>query len=133
MPRERSDISALKLASSPSNLRKALKLRTVKPGEVPSKREELEQLFDAVKNEYEIAADDVRVRGQVLTELRYTPKGKEYEVEKVNPYFRTMRALMQQMTTLAKMLSKLDAPKPSDVAIPGSAADRFPELFQGRN
>jgi hypothetical protein len=133
MPRERSDISALKLASSPSNLRKALKLRAVKPGETLSKRDELEQLFDAAKSEYEIAADDVRVRGQVLTEYRYTPKGKEYEVEKVNPFFRTMRSLTQQMMTLAKMLSKLDGSKPAEVVIPGSAADRFPELFNGSN
>ncbi len=128
MPRERDDIADLVVRATPSNLRKALHLRATKPDTGLAKRDELEKLFTEAKAEYERAADDVRIRGSVITVTKYSSKGKGFETEVVNPYYRVMRGLSQQMATLAKLLSRFD--KPKDGAEPGSAAALFPELFK---
>ena len=128
MPREREDISELLVRSTPSNVRKALNLRVTKPEPSLAKREELEKLFTEARAEYERAADDVRIRGSVITVTKYTSKGKAFDTEVVNPYFKVMRGLAQQMSQLAKLLSKFERAKTNDV-IPGSAAAMFPELF----
>src|SRR5271156_2482615 len=121
MPQERKNIEDLKLSSSPSNVRKALRLRERKPdGSGITKIEELETLFADAKYEYDLAADDVRIRGSVIESTRYTAKGDRFEIEVINPNFKIMTSLSQRITTLAKMLARLDKPKSPGV-VPGSA------------
>jgi hypothetical protein len=131
MPRERAPIEELRLHSSPSNLKKALKLRARNPDGSPlAKREEVEQLFEDVKAEYAIASDDVRMRGQVLQVTRYTAKGDAYQIEKINPSFSIMRALLNQMSSLARQLAKMEQPRKANDVVPGSVEDLYPELFK---
>jgi hypothetical protein len=125
MPRERDDIDDLKLRATASNIRKALRNRASKSG-VP-KREELEQMFADLKQSYELAADDVRIRGAVIEVTRYTGKGTAYTIDNVNPYFRVMTKLSAQLAMIARVLGKLDAPKSKDVE-PGSFEDLFPDI-----
>jgi hypothetical protein len=132
MPTPRAAVAELQLRSTPSNLERALKLRDKNPGEVLLKRDELEKLFADCKAEYEIAADDVRIRGSVIQVTKYTSKGKSYSTEVVNPYYRIMRGLTQQIATLARMLSKLDAPKKTEEVAPGSFAALYPDVLEGQ-
>jgi hypothetical protein len=129
MPTPRASIEELALHATPQNFKKALHLRATKPEPTLAKREELEQLFNDAKAEYERVADDVRIRGSVLTVTKFTPKGKSYETEIVNPSYRVMRSLVQQMNTLAAQLTRFDKVKPNTGVVPGSAAAMFPEIF----
>jgi hypothetical protein len=132
MSRPRSDIEALKLASSPSNLKKALNIRAVPSTEVLTKRAELENLFADLTGEYERAADDVKIRGAWMEVTKYTAKGAAYEVEIVNPAFRVMSKVASQLATIAKMLAQFDKPQKANVE-PGSARALYPDLFKEEN
>lgn len=126
MCRPRVTVDHLKLRGAPNNVVVA-RLADEKPK--LAKREDVERLFADTKVAYELAADDVRIRGPVLTSIRYTSKGHPYEVETINPNYRVMSKAAAQLAALAKLLSKFeDAPK--DLPEPGTVAAMFPNMVK---
>ncbi len=130
MPTPRADIATLELASTPSNFRKALRLREKNPTLQLTDPEIVEQLLADARREYEIAMSDVAKRGTVIEITRYTSKGKPYTTEELNPYYRVAARLSSHIASLSLMLAKLAPKKNSKDAIPGSAAAIFPDLFK---
>jgi hypothetical protein len=128
MPTPRSDLATLSLTSTPSNFKKAKRLRELRPDVKISDTTILEQLLADAEREYEIAMGDVADRGTVIENTRYSSKGKAYTTENVNPYFRVASKLSKQIADLKVLLAKL-APKKAPDVVPGSAADLYPELF----
>ena len=129
MPRELEDITALSLRTTPSNVKKALKLREGQSEMIGEKREALEKLFADVQHTYDRACDDVRIRGEVLIVTKYTSKGHPYEVEQVNPYLRIQQKATAQLASLASQLAKIGKVKSKSV-VPGSLESLYPELFE---
>jgi hypothetical protein len=130
MPTPRADISTLEISSTPSNLKKALRLREKNPDLRLTDPEIVEQLLADSRREYELAMADVDKRGTVIEVARYTSKGKSYTTEELNPYYRVAARLSSHIASLTLMLAKLAPKKNSGAVIPGSAAAIFPELFQ---
>jgi len=126
MANSRASVEYLKLTGAPKSAITSRQLELKPP---LAKRDEVEQLFADAKMAYDLAADDVRVRGAVLTLTRYTSKGVPYEVEGINPNYRVMKSAAAQLTDLAKLLSKFDA-TPKDLPKPGTVAAMFPNLVK---
>ena len=130
MGRRREPLSDLVTRGSP-NLARAIKLRAEEP-ERPQKRAELERLFDDTLQLYEASMADVRQRGAVLKQTKYTLKGLPYEVEVQNPHLLVAQKCESKLTHLVKLLQKFPEPRDPDAPVPGSGADMFPDLFYSK-
>lgn len=128
MSRPRASVEHLKLTGAQNS---AIVARQLEGKPTLSKREDVEQLFADTKLAYELAADDVRVRGTVLSITKYTSKGHPYDVEIINPNYRVMSKASAQLAALAKLLSKFDA-TPQNAPEPGTVAAMFPNLVKER-
>lgn len=129
MPTPRAQIDVLALSSTPSNYKKAVRLRENKPDLHLNDPEIIQQLLNDAREQYEIAHADVEKRGTVIETTRYTSKGKAYEIEELNPYYRVAAKLAGQISRLTLMLARL-GPKKDNGPKPGSAAAMFPEVFE---
>lgn len=129
MPTPRADLATLSLAATPSNLKKALRLREKSPDLQLTDPEIIEQLLADARQQYEIAHADVEQRGTVIEVTRYTSKGKLYTREDLNPYHRVAMKLSERISVLTLMLAKL-GPKKDNGPKPGTAAAAFPEIFK---
>jgi hypothetical protein len=125
MPTPRADIASLRLHSTPSNLKKAERLRAQRPDPQMNDPEILQQLLADAQREYEIAMQDVAERGTVIEATRYTSKGKAYTREDINPYFRVASKLATQIRDLKVSLAKF-APKANKN--PNSFEAMFPDV-----
>jgi hypothetical protein len=130
MPTPRSDLATLSLTATPSNFKKAVRLREQNPDPQLSDPETIQQLLTDARQQYEIAMTDVQERGTVIEVTRYTSKGKSYTTEELNPYYRVAAKLSSQIAKLTLMLAKLGPKKKTDDVIPGSAQDLYPEIFK---
>ena len=94
-------------------------------------KEQLEKVFTDLQRSYRIAAADVEIRGEVIVVTRYSSKGRAFEVEVFNPYWRVQTKLAAQLAAIAKLLSQYDEPKGNETpAKPGSARALAPHLFK---